>query len=77
MASKRNITQYLDALVDKDGLKTELTITITTATLLRLSLTLLFTGISLVMIVKVLKAMYPDKSMQQLLTDVAAIKKSI
>lgn len=52
MPQKRNIKGLLDSLVDKDGLKTEVTINITNRTLTRLSLTLLGTGIAIIVIAK-------------------------
>ena len=52
MPQKRNIKGLLDSLVDEDGLKTEVTINITNRTLTRLSLTLLGTGIAIIVIAK-------------------------
>ncbi|WP_046756643.1 hypothetical protein [Kordia jejudonensis] len=52
MPQKRNIKGLLDSLVDKDGLKTEVTINITNRTLTRLSLTLLGTGVAIIIIAR-------------------------
>ena len=51
-----NLKNYLDALIDKDGLKTEVKITLTNQTLLKTSLTLIGTVIVSTLAVFVIKA---------------------
>lgn len=46
-----NLKGYLDALVDKEGLRTEVTVTLTTATLLKTALTLIGTAFIIVVMV--------------------------
>jgi hypothetical protein len=43
MEEKKNIKTYLDALVDKQGLRTEVTVTLTDATLMKTALYLIGT----------------------------------
>jgi uncharacterized lipoprotein NlpE involved in copper resistance len=46
---KMNVKGYLDALVDKDGLRTEVTITLTNETLLKTSLYLVSTAFLIIL----------------------------
>lgn len=48
---KRNVKDYLDALVDKQGLKTEVTITLTDQTLIKTAMYLVGTAFVIVVIV--------------------------
>jgi hypothetical protein len=64
---KRNIKGLLDSLVDKDGLKTEVTINITNRTLTRLSLTLLGTGIAIIVIAKLAFELNTEKQIKSLI----------
>ena len=67
---KRNINTLLDALVDKDGLKTEVTITLTNETLLKIIMGLLVSGAAIVLVANLIKNAFPN-------TQLAAIQKEI
>lgn len=75
MEKKRNIKNYLDALVDKDGLKTEVTITMTDNTMRKLILSMLIAGLSMLLITKVLRAFFPDQQMTVIQAELSEIKK--
>lgn len=62
MSQKRkiNIKNYLDALVDKDGLKTEVTITMTTPTTVKLIAALLGSGLTIMLVYSLLKNYFPN-----------------
>jgi len=58
MSQQKNglpVKDYLDALVDKDGLRTEVTITLTDKTLLKTSLYLIGTAFISTMVVYLIK----------------------
>ena len=67
----RSIKNYLDALVDKDGLKTEVTITLTDQTLLKIIGAFLLSGVTVVMLSHLIKNAFPNAQLanieQQLL----------
>lgn len=64
----------LNALIDKDGIKTEVTLTITNATATKVALTLLISGVSLIVIAKLLKEVFPNKELTAIRSDVDEIK---
>ncbi len=70
MKQRRSIKNYLDALVDKDGLKTEVTITLTNETLLKIIGALLLSGVTAVMLSHLIKNAFPNMQL-------AAIQKQI
>ncbi|OED42503.1 hypothetical protein AB832_02995 [Flavobacteriaceae bacterium (ex Bugula neritina AB1)] len=67
---RRNIGNILDALVDKDGIKTEVTITLTNQTLLKIIMGLLLSGVAIIVVANVVKNLLPN-------TQLAAIEKEI
>lgn len=54
--NKKNLKTYLDALVDKEGLRTEVTVTLTTATLLKTALCLVGTAFIIIVMAYSAKA---------------------
>ncbi|WP_299212633.1 hypothetical protein [uncultured Dokdonia sp.] len=64
----------LNALIDKDGIKTEVTLTITNQTATKVALTLLISGISLIVIAKLLKEVFPSKELTAIRSEVSEIK---
>ncbi|MFC4633498.1 hypothetical protein ACFO3O_06245 [Dokdonia ponticola] len=64
----------LNALIDKDGIKTEVTLTITNQTATKVVLTLLISGISLIVIAKLLKEVFPSKELTAIRSEVSKIK---
>lgn len=61
---KMNIKGYLDALVDNQGLRTEVTITLTNETLIKTSLYLIGTGFVIIFMVYTAKAISKHSSKQ-------------
>ncbi len=74
---KKNIKDYLDALVDKDGLKTEVTITLTNQTMIKIVLSLLVSGIAVVMVSHLIKNYFPNMQLAAIQKEVANIKKNL
>ena len=64
----------LNALIDKDGIKTEVTLTITNQTATKIVLTLLISGISLIVIAKLLNEVFPSKDLTAIKSEVSEIK---
>ncbi len=60
---KRNIQDYLNALVDKEGLKTDVKITLTDQSLWKLIAGLLLTGASIALVANMLKNIIPNKQL--------------
>lgn len=58
---KKNVKDYLDALVDKQGLKTEVTITLTDETLIKTSFYLVGTAIIIIAIARIVSAIGKPK----------------
>ena len=58
---KKNIQDYLDALVDKEGLKTDVKITLTDESLWKLIGGLFLAGVSIALVANVLKNIIPNK----------------
>lgn len=75
--SKRNISDYLDALVDKDGLKTEVTITLTNETMGKIVLSLLASGIIVVTVSHLMKNYFPNRQLGSLQKQVSQIQKNL
>lgn len=55
-AKSKNIKDYLDALVDKEGLRTEVTITLTDETLIKTCLYLVGTAFTIIAMVRIANA---------------------
>jgi len=70
---KRNVKDYLDALVDKEGLRTDVTITLTDETLWKAVGGLIAAGVGIALIAHLLKNAFPNKQLaenNQLLRDI-------
>jgi hypothetical protein len=59
---KKNVKDYLDALVDKQGLKTEVTITLTDTTLIKTCFYLIGTAIIIIGLARMASAIGKSKS---------------
>lgn len=77
MKKKRSLNSIIDSLVDDDGLKTEVTITITDQTLFKVITALLSTGIGVILIHHLLKNQFPNQQLHQLTSEVSSIKNQI
>lgn len=74
MPQKRSIKDLIDGLVDKDGLKTEVTITLTNQTLTKIILAFLATGIAIVVVAHLVKNIFPNHQLTAIQTEVKAIE---
>ncbi|QKX04129.1 hypothetical protein HN014_04145 [Aquimarina sp. TRL1] len=74
---KRNLNNLLDALVDKDGLKTEVTITLTNQTLLKIILGMLLAGGAIVVVVNTVKNLFPNTQLTAIEQEVIKIKQTL
>ncbi|WP_299243027.1 hypothetical protein [uncultured Aquimarina sp.] len=74
---KRNLNNLLDALVDKDGLKTEVTITLTNQTLLKIILGALLSGVAIVVVANTVKNFFPNKQLTAIEQEVIKIKQTL
>lgn len=74
---KRSIKDVVDALVDKDGLKTEVTITLTNQTLTKVVLALLASGATIVLVAHLTKNMFPNHQLSVLSADISKIKETL
>lgn len=77
MAQKRSIKDLIDGLVDKDGIKTEVTVTLTNQTLTKIILALLASGATIVLVAHITKNMFPNHQLSALQTDIASIKSNL
>lgn len=76
MANRRP-KDYIDALVDKDGLRTEVTVRLTTNTLIKLVTALLAAGVGITLIAHLLKNAFPNRQRAENLRLLHEIKKAI
>ncbi|WP_299213734.1 hypothetical protein [uncultured Dokdonia sp.] len=67
----------LNALIDKDGIKTEVTLTITNTTATKIALTLLISGVSLIVIKRLLKEVFPNKQLEAIGSDLRELKNTM
>lgn len=70
---KMGVQDYLDALVDKEGLKTEVKITMTDETLWKVVLALVGAGISMALAAHLIKNVFPNRQLTEsnrLLTEI-------
>ncbi|EDP96542.1 hypothetical protein U8527_10530 [Kordia algicida OT-1] len=74
MPQKRSIKDLIDGLVDKDGLKTEVTITLTNQTLLKVIIALLLSGIAIIVIANLVKNVVPDHQLTAIKAEIQTIR---
>ena len=71
---KRKLGSVLDALIDKDGIKTEVTITLTNQTLFKIIGGLLLSGLAIIVIANLLKNVFPNLQLAAIQKEVEQIK---
>ncbi|WP_339625490.1 hypothetical protein [uncultured Winogradskyella sp.] len=77
MPEKRSIKDLINGLVDKDGLKTEVTVTLTNQTLTKIVLALLASGATIVVVAHITKNLFPNHQLTALKADISAIKSTL
>ncbi len=77
MPEKRSIKDLIIGLVDKDGIKTEVTVTLTNNTLTKIVLALLASGATIVIVAHITKNLFPNHQVAALQADIKAIKSTL
>ena len=62
---KKNVKDYLDALVDKEGLRTDVTVTLTNETLCKIVGGLMAAEVGIALIAHLLKNAFPNKQLTE------------
>lgn len=65
MAEKRSVKQFLDALVDDKGLRTDVTVTMTDKTLWKIIGGLIAAGVTIALIAHLLKNAFPNRQLAE------------
>ena len=63
--SKRNVRDYLDAMVDKEGLRTDVTVTLTNETLWKAVAGLMVAGVGIALIAHLIKNAFPNRQLAE------------
>ena len=74
---KRNINNLLTALIDKDGLRTEVTITLTNQTLLKIILGLLLSGVAIILVANTVKNYFPNTQLSEIEEQIKHFKQNL
>ncbi len=75
MSKKINIGHWLNNLVDENGVKTEVTLTMTDETLKQLIIALLGSGIAIVVLHHLLKNTFPNAQLRAIYNQINQLKK--
>ena len=65
MAKNRNLKNVLDSLIDEDGIRTEVNVTITMTTLINVVGGMLVAGGGIVLIAHMAKRFFPNKQLSE------------
>ena len=77
MAKKRSLNNIIDSLIDDEGLKTEVTLTMTDDTLIKVIIALLASGICVMLVNHLLKNQFPNRQLTTISNEVILIKKQL
>ncbi|WP_346881310.1 hypothetical protein [uncultured Algibacter sp.] len=77
MAKKRSFNNIIDSLIDDEGLKTEVTVTLTDETLIKVIVALLASGIGVMLVNHLLKNQFPNRQLSTISKEVTSIKKQL
>lgn len=77
MSKKRSLNTILDSLIDDEGLKTEVTLTITDDTLIKVIVALLASGICVMLVNHLLKNQFPNRQLSSISKEVISIKNQL
>lgn len=77
MPQKRSIKDLIDGLVDKNGLKTEVTIKLSSQTVTRIILASLVSGIAIVVIANLVKNFFPNHQLIAIEAEIKTIQSLI
>ncbi|AGC75842.1 hypothetical protein LX97_00526 [Nonlabens dokdonensis] len=73
----KSIKDIVSSLVDDDGIKTEVTLTMTNQTLTKVIIALLASGATIVLVAHLTKNMFPNHQLSLLTTDIKTIKETL
>lgn len=73
----KSIKDIVSSLVDDDGIKTEVTLTMTNQTLTKVIIALLTSGATIVLVAHLTKNMFPNHQLSLLTTDIKTIKETL
>lgn len=73
----KSIKDIVSSLVDDDGIKTEVTLTMTNQTLTKIIVALLASGATIVLIAHLTKNMFPNHQLSLLTADIKTIKETL
>jgi len=73
----KSIKDIVSSLVDDDGIKTEVTLTMTNQTLTKVIIALLASGATIVLVAHLTKNMFPNHQLSLLTADIKTIKETL
>ena len=73
----KSIKDIVSSLVDDDGIKTEVTLTMTNQTLTKIIIALLASGATIVLVAHLTKNMFPNHQLSLLTADINTIKETL
>jgi len=73
----KSIKDIVSSLVDDDGIKTEVTLTMTNQTLTKVIISLLASGATIVLVAHLTKNMFPNHQLSLLTADIKTIKETL
>lgn len=73
----KSIKDIVSSLVDDDGIKTEVTLTMTNQTLTKIIIALLASGATIVLVAHLTKNMFPNHQLSLLAADIKTIKETL
>ncbi|MFC4632788.1 hypothetical protein ACFO3O_02655 [Dokdonia ponticola] len=73
----KSIKDIVSSLVDDDGIKTEVTLTMTNQTLTKIIIALLASGATIVLVAHLTKNMFPNHQLSLLTADIKTIKETL
>ena len=77
MTSKKSLSNIIDSLIDDDGLKTEVTLTVTDETLTKVIIAFVASGVCVMLLNNLLKNQFPNHQLSKLNKEVMLIKKAL
>jgi len=73
----KSIKDIVSSLVDDDGIKTEVTLTMTNQTMTKIIVALLASGATIVLVAHLTKNMFPNHQLSLLTADIKTIKETL
>lgn len=77
MPEKKNIKTIIDKLIDKDGIKTEVTVTLTNETVTKIILALLASGLTLILVAQITKNLIANNQLTRITEELNTIKNNL